>query len=90
MGKLSTAEVEEYFKHHLPYRIGILLAHYNMSRQSWHGDLAQLNACFVASLVTARMFLNMLGVGKDSDGELCAFKPRKKNSDDIMVDDLGG
>jgi hypothetical protein len=92
MGKLSTTEIQEYFKVHLPYRTRIMLAHYKMTHdtcgnpKAWTGNPAWLDACFVASLITARSYLHLLGVGKKS-GRLCAFEPRQ---DDITVDDLGG
>lgn len=86
MGKLTPVQIDEYFEKHLPYRTGILLAHYRMTRQSWTGDSGRLNACFVAALVTGRLFLNVLGIGKQS-GVLDRFLPR---SDDVTVDDLGG
>jgi hypothetical protein len=86
MGKLSPAEIDEYFEKHLPYRIGILLAHYWMTRGPWTGDPGRLNACFVASLVTARMFLNVLGIGKKG-GALAPYVPKP---DDVTAVDLGG
>jgi hypothetical protein len=86
MGKLTPVQIDEYFEKHLPYRTAILLAHYRMTRQSWTGDPGRLNACFVAALVTGRLFLNVLGIGKQS-GVLDRFLPR---SDDVTVDDLGG
>jgi len=92
MGKLTKSQIDEYFKDHLPYRTRIMLAHYKMTHdncgndKTWAGNPAWLDACFVASLITARIYLNLLGVGKES-GRLCAFKPRQ---DDITVDDLGG
>jgi hypothetical protein len=86
MGKLTPAQVNEYFEIHLPYRTRILLAHYRMTRVAWNGDQGWLDACFIAALVTARLFLNMLGIGKRS-GSLASFRP---DSDDVMVDDLGG
>src|SRR4051794_19688642 len=86
MGKLKPHEVVEYLDKHVPYRLGILLAHYRMTRKPWMGGQAILDACFVASLVTARMFLNMLGIGKDQKGLIC-FDPKKT---DVCVDDLGG
>jgi hypothetical protein len=86
MGKLQPQEVVKYLDTHVPYRLGILLAHYRMTRRPWRGDQAILDACFVASLVTARMFLNMLGIDKDKNGLMC-FSPMKT---DVCVDDLGG
>jgi hypothetical protein len=94
MGKLSAAQIDEYFDTHLPYRTGILLAHYRMTHDpstkapiGWFGDVGQLNACFVASLVTGRLFLNLLGIGKDSTGKLCRFNGLP---DDVNSEDLGG
>lgn len=92
MSKLSNKEIEEYFGNHIPYRVGILLAHYKMTHdragndKSWTGSPGPLNACFVASLVTARAFLNLLGIGKRK-GVLCVFEPK---SNDITAVDLGG
>ena len=86
MGKLTSTEIDQYFATHVPYRLGILLAHYRMTRKEWKGDPAILNACFVAALVTARMFLNVLGIGKDKNGLVC-FDPFPT---DVCVDDLGG
>jgi len=45
-----------------------------MTRASWTGDTGWLNACFIASLVTGRLFLNMLGLGKEA-GALVRFHP---------------
>jgi hypothetical protein len=78
MGKLTPPQVEEYFDKHLPYRTGILLAHYRMTRGPWTGDPGMLNACFVSALVTGRLFLNVL---------LDRYSPRPT---DVTVDDLGG
>lgn len=94
MGKLTTSEIDDYFKVHLPYRTRILLAHYKMTHdsagkdQSWNLNPAWLDACFVASLVTGRLYLNVLGIGKDKKGtKLCRYQPR---ANDITVDDLDG
>jgi len=87
MGKLSAAQVEEYFAIHLPYRTRILMAHYRMTRQPWHGDLAQLEAAFEASLITGRMYLNVLGVSKKKHDVLVPFRPK---DDDVSAADLGG
>ena len=87
MSKLDADQIEEYFNVHLPYRTRILLAHYRMTRANgWRGDPAWLDACFVASLVTGRLFLNALGVGKRGGG-LDRFEPQP---DDVTVEDLGG
>jgi hypothetical protein len=90
MGKLTPPQVEEYFDKHLPYRTGILLAHYRMTRGPWTGDPGMLNACFVSALVTGRLFLNVLGVGKKKGKGgyvLDRYSPRPT---DVTVDDLGG
>jgi hypothetical protein len=87
MGKLSADQIEEYFAIHLPYRTRILVAHYRMTRQPWHGDHAQLEAAFGASLITGRMYLNVLGVAKNNDDALVPFKPK---DDDVTAADLGG
>ncbi|HEY3825201.1 MAG TPA: hypothetical protein VGL82_11625 [Bryobacteraceae bacterium] len=71
MGKLSASQIDDYFANRLPYRTGILLAHYRMTRQLWTGEVGRLNACFVAALVTGRIFLNVLGIGK-AKGALAA------------------
>jgi hypothetical protein len=90
MGKLTASQIDEYFAEHLPYRTGIMLAHYRMARTPWTGDVAQLNACFIAALVTGRLFLNVVGIGKMRVGDdvvLGRFSPQDA---DVMVDDLGG
>jgi len=87
MGKLSASLIEEYFAIHLPYRIRILLAHYLMTRAPWRGDRAQLEAAFEASLITGRMFLNVVGVTKNRRGLLVPSRPR---ADDVSAIDLGG
>jgi hypothetical protein len=87
MGKLSAAQVEEYFAVHLPYRTRILVAHYRMTREPWHGDRAQLEAAFEASLITGRMYLNVLGVAKNKHDALVPFRPK---NDDVSAADLGG
>src|SRR5689334_5241638 len=84
-------DINEFFEKHLPYTTGIMLAHYKMTEggnKEWTGDPAQLNACFVASLVTARLYLNFLGLGK-CKGVLAPY-PQDPNSDDVSVTDLGG
>lgn len=87
MGKLNPTQIDDYFAVHVPYRLGILLAHYRMTRpRAWSGPQGIQDACYVASLVTGRMFLNMLGVGKDK-GVLVRFKPLPT---DVCVDDMGG
>ena len=92
MGKLKPTQIDEYFNVHLPYRTRIMLAHYKMTHdgagknKAWNSNPAWLDACFVASLVTGRLYLNVFGVGKKG-GALCAFSPQE---DDVTVDDLGG
>jgi len=86
MNKLNPAQINEYFDKHLPYRTRIMLAHYKMTRTGWNGNPAWLDACFIASLVTARLYLNVLGVGKIG-GALACFSPQP---DDVTSDDLGG
>ncbi len=87
MGKLTPDQIVNYFDVHVPYRLGIFLIHYRMTRpNAWSGSNDMLNACFVASLVTTRMFLNTLGIGK-KDGKLVQFDPQPT---DVCVDDLGG
>src|SRR5258708_33353336 len=92
MGKLDANQINQYFEVHLPYRTRILLAHYKMRHNAvgnfvpWTGPQAWLDACFVASLVTARLYLNMLGIGKKDNG-LVNFEDKR---DDVTVDDLGG
>jgi hypothetical protein len=88
MGKLNRAEIDRYFEEHLPYRIGVLLAHYRMTRVPWVGDVGRLNACFVASLVTGRLFLNVLGIGRAKNGG--GLAPYEPKPDDVNAVDLGG
>ena len=92
MPKLTDHQIDEYFKNHLPYRTRIMLAHYKMTHDAegkdlpWTGDAGQLDACFIASLVTARLYLNILAVGK-KDGKLSPYEPKP---DDVTVRDLKG
>jgi hypothetical protein len=89
MGKLSSDEIERHFAEDLPYRNGILLAHCKMTRESWtgqRGPVEWLNACFVASLVVGRTYLNMLGIGKSGES-LARFNAKP---DDVTFEDLGG
>jgi hypothetical protein len=88
VGKLTLTQIEEYFATHLPYRTRILLAHYRMTRKPWHGDLAQLEASFEASLITGRMYLNVLGISKNRHDAL--VPPSRKFGDDVDAVDLGG
>jgi hypothetical protein len=91
--KLSSARIEEYFAEHLSVRVRTLLAHYRMTHErgtskdrTYSGDVGQLEACYLASLVSGRTVLNLVGVGKDRKGLApFSFKP-----DDIGADDLGG
>ena len=88
VGKLTDEQIEEYFSIHLPYRARILLAHYRMTRTSWTGDRGQLEACFEASLITGRMFLNMLGISRNRRGD--ALIQKRFRDDEVNVEDLGG
>jgi hypothetical protein len=95
MGKLTPSEVTEYFETHLPYRTRILLAHFKMRHDpvtgkfvAWTGNASWLDAGFVAALITARLYLNVLGIAKDGKGT--ALVKFKGHDDDITVDDLGG
>ncbi|MBA7695407.1 hypothetical protein ES703_104033 [subsurface metagenome] len=87
--KLSPKQVDEYFRYHLPYRNRILSIHKKLCEQGpWEGDQAVLEACFEASLVTGRMYLNMLGIRRsDRNDKLVAMKFRP---DDVSVKDLCG
>jgi hypothetical protein len=87
MGKLTASQIDEYFAIHLPYRTRILLAHYRMTREPWRGDRAQLEAAFEASLITGRMYLNVLGVSKNRRDDLVPSSPQ---DDDVSAADLGG
>jgi hypothetical protein len=94
MGKLDAVQIETYFEIHLPPRVRGLSAHYRMTHKAgttvpkeWDGDLGQLEACYLASLVNGRMFLNLIGVGKDKNG---ALKPFSFEDDDVSAEDLGG
>jgi hypothetical protein len=88
MGKLTPAEIDAYFATHLSYRRRILLTHYRMTRKPWRGDPGQLDACFVASLITGRLFLNVLGIGKNNKtGALVRFVAK---ADDVTLAELGG
>jgi len=87
MGKLTASQIDEYFAIHLPYRTRILLAHYRMTRRPWIGDLGQLEAAFEASLITGRMYLNILGISKNRRD---ALVPPRIEKDDVSAVDLGG
>lgn len=70
-----------------------LLAHYRMTHErgtrkdkSYSGDLSQLEACYLASLVSGRILLNLVGIGKDQNG----LKPFSFKTDDVTAEDLGG
>lgn len=93
MGKLSDDHIEEYFALHLPVRLRTLVAHYRMTHdrrtgkpKSYGGDLGQLEACYLASLVSGRTILNLIGVGRDSKG----LKDFSFKNDDVRAEDLGG
>ena len=70
-----------------------MLAHYKMTHDGaggnteWRNNPSWLDACFVASLVTGRIYLNLLGVGKKNGGALCPFLPK---GDDVTICELGG
>lgn len=54
----------------------------------WTGDPVLLNACFVASLVTARLYLNVLGLGKGNAAT--PLVPYRAQPDDATAGDLAG
>lgn len=94
MAKLDTGLIEAYFEIHLPPRVRAMIAHYRMTHEprtsidkGWNGDLGQLEACYLASLVTGRTLLNLIGIGKDKNGipKAFTFEP-----DDVSAADLGG
>ena len=85
MGKLTPLQIDEYFELHLPYRTRILLAHYRMTRAPWHGDRGQLEAAFEASLITGRMYLNVLGISKNRHDVL---QSTRFQDDDVSAADL--
>jgi hypothetical protein len=69
-----------------------MLAHYKMTRQSWtvqRGPVSWLQACFEASLVTGRLYLNLLGIGAKRDGSGLRVTTYPE-ADDLCVTDLGG
>jgi hypothetical protein len=88
MSKLTPEQIEEYFKKHLPYRNRILTAHKNLcALGTYQGNPAILDASFEASLITGRMYLNVLGVTKNNNSIdiIKKYKP-----DDLNAVDLGG
>jgi hypothetical protein len=90
MSKLNDTQIEEYFSTHLPYRTRILVAHYWMTREPWtvkRGDGAWLDACFEASLIAGRMYVNALGISKTKHDQLV---PSVFRDDDVSAEDLGG
>jgi hypothetical protein len=89
MGKLNKDQIDEFFSEHLPYRYGILLAHTKLCLIGpWTGDPAVLNACFVASLITGRLFLNLLGIKRNVKDDF--LQPCRAWDDDVSSVDLGG
>ena len=87
MKKLSDTQIEEYFNKHLPYRNQVLLAHKNLcDKGPYNGDPAILRACFESSLVTGRMYLNMIWIRKKQD----SLVKNNFRQDDISAEDLGG
>jgi hypothetical protein len=87
MNKLTSQQIDEYFKIHLPYRNRILLAHKDICAQGpYYGTPAILQSCFEASLIAGRMYLNVLGIGKK---ENLIGRP-KYHTDDLNAEDLGG
>lgn len=58
-----------------------------MTREPWHGDRAQLEAAFEASLITGRIYLNIRGIAKNRHDLLVPFRPQ---DDDVSAHDLGG
>ena len=89
MNKLTDEQIGEYFTVHLPYRTRVLLSHYWMTRTPWTGDLGQLQACFEASLITGRMFLNMLGISRNPRND-AVIQRKKCRDDEVNAEDLGG
>jgi hypothetical protein len=79
-------EIERHFAEDLPYRTGVLLAHYKMTRESWtvkRGTVKWLHACFVASLVVGRTYLSMLVIGKSGN----ALAPFDVKPHDVTFED---
>lgn len=90
---MDTGQIGEYFQKHLPPRVRGLIAHYRMTHEggtalpkTYRGDLGQLEACYIASLVNGRMFLNLIGIGK-GEGSLVPFDFK---GDDVSAEQLGG
>ncbi len=91
MSKLSESEINEYFEKHLPYRVGIMLAHYKMTRPGRTDGHAWLAPCFEASVITGRSMLNVLGVFKRKKTDVLYNKtPSEYGDDDVHANDLGG
>lgn len=85
MAKLSAAQIDEYFAIHLPYRTRIMLAHYRMARSGKPFIQADWEAMFEASLITGRMYLNVMGIGRNSD----RLAPHRTKGREIGAKDLG-
>jgi len=87
MSKLTSEQIDEYFKIHLPYRNRILTAHKNLcALGAYHGNPAILQSCFESSLITGRMYLNVLGISKKNNSvDRPNYRP-----DDLNAEDLGG
>lgn len=80
---------EKYFEEHIPYNLGILLAHYKNTKKPWTQDQNILRAMLVGSLVKGRLFLEVLGITySETEGKLV---PKLKGKlDNIYSTDLGG
>jgi hypothetical protein len=62
---LPDNEVERYFSIHLPYRLGILVAHQNLCAAGGCNVAGVLNATFVGSVLAGRTLLEIMGVRRD-------------------------
>ena len=85
-GKLSHELIEEYFSTHLPYRTRIMLAHYRMCISGKPFIRADWEAMFEASLITGRMYLNVIGIKRNGE----RLVPCKPGMREVGIKDLGG
>lgn len=87
---LSDQTIDTFFQQHLPYRLGMLRAwrrHFANSQTQNHA----VGICaYEASLIATRMFVSFLGIGLNRKTETLHCLQKKKEIDDVWIDDLGG
>jgi hypothetical protein len=85
--ELTKEQKDKFFKDHLPYNIGILLAHYINTKKSWQGDKYILQSMFVGSIIKGRLFLETMGVTYSKSNGLVIHN---RNDDTVYARHLDG